>query len=75
MIWYFLLLISACPKPQIINETINWTSNDTISYNSARINCVKHYPKSPCLKKFIKKEYQTYWAICGKGTHEFKRND
>lgn len=51
---------------------IGWASNEPLSpqsfeaLQSAKKRCVVHYPQSPCLVKFIRKEEGRYHAICGK---------
>lgn len=39
---------------------------DVWAFNLDSKRCVYYFPDSPCLKKFIKKEENDYWAICGK---------
>lgn len=56
-----------------ITTIINHTSKELDKYDletltHAKTRCVYYYPKSPCLKKFIKKDYHKYWAVCGKNS-------
>ncbi len=58
-------LLLACALTQVINYTDTWTKTDKANMGIAKKRCVEHYSDSPCLKKFIKVEFQTYRAVCG----------
>lgn len=62
----FLYASLSCPKPEIINHTKTWNTTDKESYSHAQNRCAQKYQKSPCLTKFIKVEFNTYRALCGK---------
>jgi hypothetical protein len=53
-----------CAVTIIINNTSVWNKTDSSSLSSAKKRCVTMFADSPCLKKFIKKEHNVYWAIC-----------
>lgn len=61
-----LFAIGFCQPPTIVNNTNTWNKMDQKTYHSAQKRCVIHYPNSPCLKRFIKVEFNTYRALCGK---------
>jgi hypothetical protein len=57
----------SCPETKVKNNTeLAWDEADQKGLDTAKRNCKKWYPQSPCLKLFIKQGYHTYWAICGK---------
>jgi hypothetical protein len=59
-----------CPMPEIIDETnLEWTENDSRTLEHAKKQCPIKYPNSPCLGRFIKRDFQVYWVIC---TQELK---
>ena len=63
-----LLLLAAlhCPVIVVENDTeYAWNERDGDALDSATHNCQKHYKRSPCLIKFIKKTKYDYHAICG----------
>lgn len=55
-----------CAATLLIGFKFPMTKEDKLAYRSAKARCSVHYPDAPCLKKFIKREEQTYWAICGR---------
>lgn len=56
-----------CIATILINLTNQpWNKHDLEVKDFASKRCVVHYQNSPCLKKFIKKDKQTYNAICTK---------
>lgn len=55
-----------CPETIIENRTDEWNTQDMQTLVNAKKRCGEIYPDSPCLKKLIKKDSQTYNAICGK---------
>lgn len=59
-----LALTNSCPETEVVNKTSSWTSQDEKNLALAKNRCKYHYPNSPCLKKFIKKETRTYSIIC-----------
>jgi hypothetical protein len=63
-----LLFISlTCSKPIIENRTnLLWNNNDQKALKSATKRCKVHFPELPCLKKFSKVKFNTYYATCGK---------
>lgn len=61
----------------MINNTDEpWNNRDKQSLKRAKYVCrVEYGPRgAPCLKRFIKREPLTYWAICGgnDGNQEFR---
>lgn len=60
------MVTSFCAAALLINLSKEpWSKHDLKMRDSASKRCVVHYPKSPCLKKFIKVEYHKYRALCG----------
>lgn len=56
-----------CPDTEIINKTQDpWNATDQAGLDRAKWRCGAIYNKSPCLKKFIKKDINAYHAICGR---------
>ena len=62
-----LLLAFNCPQTVITNHTPNWTPIDQKSLEGAQARCEQLYKASPCLKSFIKMDFQEYRAICYTG--------
>jgi hypothetical protein len=63
----FLLASLICLPPKLINiSSLRWNTNDTMVMQTAKERCKLHYIGSPCLKAFIKVDFNTYRAICGK---------
>jgi len=56
---------SVCLSPSVDNHTKDWTDIDRQSFTRAHKRCGEKFPKSPCLVKFIKKDFQVYNAVCG----------
>ena len=57
----------SCYNPKIENKTpYPWNADDQSCLQTAMNNCKKLYPKSPCLKTFIKTGERDYRAICAK---------
>lgn len=54
-----------CAAIILINMTANWSDFDESTLNRAKIRCKQLYKDAPCLKKFTKKNKNTYRAICG----------
>lgn len=65
MILLSALLILNCQTPEVTNETKEWNQIDRTSLQTAINRCPELYNDAPCLKKFIKKSENNYWAICG----------
>jgi hypothetical protein len=65
LLFVSLVWASNCPPTKIVNHTSEWNDVDQKSLKSASERCVIKYPDSPCLKTFVKREEQVYWAICG----------
>lgn len=63
---FFALAVAACPKTIIDNRSGEWNAQDTQTLARANVRCAEFYPDAPCVKKFIKKDNQTYNVICGK---------
>ena len=62
----FGLMSVVCAATLLVNESKEkWIPFDMAMQTEARERCRKEYPDTPCLKKFIKKDIQVYWAICG----------
>ena len=59
-----------CPVKEVVNMTETWNDTDTAALKRATIRCVQLYPRSPCLKKFVKVEFNNYHAICGKAEED-----
>ena len=62
-----LLLLTAllyCPALRTVNHTEIWNVDDKAALARAQIRCKEIYKDAPCLRVFIKKEVNTYWAIC-----------
>ncbi len=64
----FLNIMSGCPATTVVDWTHDsWELLDSQTYQRATQQCVvKFGSDAPCLKKFIKKEKGTYYAICGR---------
>lgn len=61
-----LIIAGSCPKTIVINDSSEaWNDKDQQALDSATKRCKEKFPDAPCLKKFWKKEPQTYWALCG----------
>jgi hypothetical protein len=57
-------MILACAATIMINLTkVPWTKFDLETKDRAITRCAERY--DDCLKKFIKKEVGSYYAICG----------
>lgn len=55
-----------CPKVKVENpQHSTWVKADKDALAVSKVHCVKFYPCSPCLVKFIKKSTNNYWSICG----------
>ena len=65
MLSLIVLAALTCPKTIVINKAIIWDQSDTQMLDTAKKRCGEIYPDAPCLKKFIKKDEDSYWAICG----------
>lgn len=64
----FLLFVELfCGRVAVVNHTKVWRDFDTkqLYYAANKICYERFYPRSPCLKAFIKKEKQVYNVICG----------
>lgn len=62
-----IALALSCPNPEIINKSGHkWNKFDQQTLNRAKKRCGELYPKSPCLKKFIKVKKLDYLVTCGK---------
>ena len=62
-----LFIMFMCPLTIVINqsnEEITSYDMDKMLFNRKR--CKVAFKDAPCLKKFIKRSHQNYWAICGK---------
>lgn len=63
----FVLGVIMCPVILMVNKTdLDWTYTDKeyVFYTASR--CPEIYKDAPCLKQFIKTDFQTYRPICGK---------
>lgn len=68
MMELLLFLSLSCPKTIIVNQSTEvWNQEDQENYEIAlkKKRCEYYYPKSPCMKYFIKREELTYRVICG----------
>lgn len=64
MINLFILL--SCPAPIIENTSgLEWTKHDSKILNYSYKRCAQVYKDAPCLKRFIKHDFQAYSVICG----------
>lgn len=59
------MMLFSCPATKIVNTTDVWNEIDQTTLIRAKNRCSEIYPKSPCLKRFVKKEENVYTAICG----------
>ena len=59
-----MLSILFCPDAVVENRTQDWVTIDKKNFKIAERRCQELYEK--CLVKFIKKDKQVYYAICGK---------
>ena len=56
-----------CATVILINNTkLPWNAHDFEMRDRAKTRCSELYPESPCLKKFYKRNFQDYFALCGK---------
>ena len=56
-----------CPEPVVTSESNDpWNKIDQRNFESAIVRCGQKFEKSPCLKRFVKRDVQVYWAICGR---------
>jgi hypothetical protein len=53
-----------CAATVIVNITPVWTQEDVNTLMRAKKRCVEIYPKSPCVKKFVKVKSQVYRVVC-----------
>lgn len=60
-----------CLATVIVNLTGTWNKQDQETLERAQKRCAQIFPSSPCLKKLIKKEWDTYNAICGEKHPEY----
>ncbi len=59
-------MLTSCLATIILNiSKESWNKEDKQSLLIAKKRCSSLYVNSPCLKKFIKVEANTYRAICG----------
>jgi hypothetical protein len=66
MIELLAFLILFCPAPKLINLSNEpWNERDKWQLEQSMKRCAQLYPRSPCVKKFIKVESLMYRAICG----------
>jgi hypothetical protein len=43
-----------------------WNDRDMRELRTSKTRCQANYPKSPCLKKFVKKGKLWYYGVCSK---------
>lgn len=56
----------ACAETEIYMYTPeSWTDDDQFAYETAGRRCAEHYPRSPCVRKFIRYGALRYGVICG----------
>jgi hypothetical protein len=56
----------SCPKVKIENtKNLKWNATDDAGARTAAKGCAKWFSKSPCLVRFIKRDVNTYHAVCG----------
>ncbi len=68
----FVMWTSNCPTTVFYNTTDKpITVRDLREMHAASGRCKVKYPKSPCMKEFIKKDYLTYNVICGNFDREW----
>lgn len=67
-----LMKLNSCPPTVVVNATKVWNKIDQKTLKTSQKRCIVHYKDAPCLKRFIKKEENNYWAICG--TREKTKN-
>jgi hypothetical protein len=60
-----LFIQKVCPDTEILVFTnAEWSKMDQWNYDVAINRCSQLYPRSPCLKKFIRYDEGRYGAIC-----------
>jgi hypothetical protein len=59
------MILMVCPTTELIGFD-HFTEIDKINIDLTMKRCPQKFPKSPCLKKFYKRGFQTYWAVCGR---------
>lgn len=66
-----LLFVAMCGNTEIINTSNHkWNDFDQQTLERAKIRCRQLYPKSPCVKTFLKWDIRDYKVICGKANCE-----
>jgi uncharacterized protein (DUF1778 family) len=64
---FLIVMALSCAQPIMENRTqFPWNENDYWNLETALPKCQKLYPKSPCIKKFIKLGERDYRVICSK---------
>jgi hypothetical protein len=68
MLFAWALVIAASCPVTVIDVRTNeaWTVRDQLALVTAARGCVRYFPQSPCLKRFIRVEQGRYWAVCGR---------
>ena len=62
---------SFCPTTMLRDDSkLDWQESDAIHALTAQRRCQEKFPLSPCLKTFIKRDTNVYWAICNDGNNE-----
>lgn len=62
----FVMWTSQCPVTHFYNTTDKpITVMDLRNMHAAAGRCKIKYPNSPCMKEFIKVDFQTYKVVCG----------
>ena len=60
------LIKRACESPTIVTYTLeDWSDTDQRAYDTAQRRCQELYPRSPCVRKFIRYAQTRYGVICG----------
>lgn len=56
---------TSCPIPQILLNPPGITRLDLDTFKKAQKRCAALYPKSPCIKRFLRPEPLSYQVVCG----------
>lgn len=65
-----MITTATCIATVLINLTGVWNDQDQQTLDRAKQRCASIYEDAPCLKRFVKKEEDTYNAICGEESIE-----
>jgi hypothetical protein len=63
-----VFLALSCPTTQMVNKSaLPWNDYDLKTLESIKRNgtCSAHFPGNPCVGRFFKLGFQSYYAECG----------